>query len=207
MPKNNLVLKKMEEKGIRSIAQLCRLAKVNKSGVQTVHGVINLKFSPLKHVVGRDDLMEWRKPVLQITETLECEPEEIFPEIIRGVRISRGASTFVEISISDIRKLGRVPRELVSEWDPEKSLVFRRFQQTFVRAIKTLTPREKEVLNLRFGFDDGRELTFKQIGNVLRVSRHRAQQLFKKALRKMRQHSRADLLEEIARDLGFLPRT
>lgn len=50
-----------------------------------------------------------------------------------------------------------------------------------------LKPQQREVLNLRFGLVDGRELTFSEIGSRLNVTKQRVQHVYKKALFKLQQ--------------------
>jgi RNA polymerase primary sigma factor len=56
--------------------------------------------------------------------------------------------------------------------------------------LNTLSPRERDVLRLRYGMDDGRVKTLEEIGNVFSVTRERIRQIEAKALRKLRQPSR-----------------
>jgi RNA polymerase sigma factor (sigma-70 family) len=66
-------------------------------------------------------------------------------------------------------------------------LVTRLFLQEQVhQALKSLSGRERRVLELRFGFEDGHERTLEEIGRVFGVSRERARQLESKAIRKLR---------------------
>lgn len=58
----------------------------------------------------------------------------------------------------------------------------------------TLSPREREVMRLRFGLDDGRVKTLEEIGNRFRVTRERIRQIEIKALRKLRHPSRNSVL-------------
>ena len=60
----------------------------------------------------------------------------------------------------------------------------------------TLNPREREVLRLRFGLDDGRAKTLEEIGNIFKVTRERIRQIEAKAMRKLRQPSRNSVLRE-----------
>jgi len=64
--------------------------------------------------------------------------------------------------------------------------------------LSTLTAREKRVLSLRFGLDDGCQRTLEEVGNEFNVTRERVRQIEAKALRKMRHPTRAAKLE------GFL---
>ena len=62
--------------------------------------------------------------------------------------------------------------------------------------LNTLNPRERDVLRLRYGLDDGRVKTLEEIGNVFSVTRERIRQIEAKALRKLRQPSRNGVLRE-----------
>ncbi|MFN7942105.1 MAG: RNA polymerase sigma factor RpoD [Thermoanaerobaculia bacterium] len=63
------------------------------------------------------------------------------------------------------------------------------------RVMKTLTPREEEVLSKRFGLSDGNEHTLEEVGRIHSVTRERIRQIESKALRKLRHPSRAAKLK------------
>jgi len=62
------------------------------------------------------------------------------------------------------------------------------------RVLDTLSPREAEVLQLRFGIGDRAERTLEEIGTTMRVTRERIRQIEAAALRKLRRGARARLL-------------
>jgi RNA polymerase primary sigma factor len=62
--------------------------------------------------------------------------------------------------------------------------------------MKTLTDRERMVLRLRFGLDDGRPRTLEEVGRVYSVTRERIRQIEAKALRKLRHPTRSKKLRE-----------
>ncbi len=62
--------------------------------------------------------------------------------------------------------------------------------------LDTLTPREKKVLTLRFGLDDGRLRTLEEVGREFDVTRERIRQIEAKALRKLRHPSRSRKLKD-----------
>ncbi len=62
--------------------------------------------------------------------------------------------------------------------------------------LETLSPREREVLILRFGLEDGRPRTLEEVGQSFGVTRERIRQIESKALRKLRHPIRKKLLED-----------
>jgi RNA polymerase primary sigma factor len=52
-------------------------------------------------------------------------------------------------------------------------------------ALSTLTEREKKILVLRFGINDGCQRTLEEVGNVFHVTRERVRQIEAKAVRKL----------------------
>ena len=59
------------------------------------------------------------------------------------------------------------------------------------RELHTLTPREEQVIKLRYGLIDGRARTLEEVGQEFEITRERIRQIEAKALRKLRNHSHA----------------
>jgi RNA polymerase primary sigma factor len=64
----------------------------------------------------------------------------------------------------------------------------------------TLNERERRVLQLRFGLEDGRSRTLEEVGREFGVTRERIRQIEAKALRKLRHPSRSDQLRSFLID-------
>ena len=62
--------------------------------------------------------------------------------------------------------------------------------------LNTLTYRERRVLSLRFGLEDGRARTLEEVGREFNVTRERIRQIEAKALRKLRHPSRSKKLKD-----------
>jgi RNA polymerase primary sigma factor len=78
---------------------------------------------------------------------------------------------------------------------PLDSVVSASRREEVRRVMKTLTPREEEVLAKRFGLSDGTEHTLEEVGRLHSVTRERIRQIESKALRKLRHPSRAAKLK------------
>ena len=73
-------------------------------------------------------------------------------------------------------------------------------KEQLFEVLETLTPREQEVLRLRFGLDDGRTRTLEEVGKVFDVTRERIRQIEAKALRKLRHPTRSKKLKDYLED-------
>lgn len=62
--------------------------------------------------------------------------------------------------------------------------------------LSSLSPREQRVLQLRFGLEDGRSRTLKEVGEEFHVGKERTRQIEAKALRKLRHPARARKLKD-----------
>ncbi len=73
---------------------------------------------------------------------------------------------------------------------PMKMINKMNLQAQMARVLHTLRPREKKVVKLRFGLEDGRERTLGDVGRFFALTRERIRQIEATALRKLRQPSR-----------------
>ena len=69
-------------------------------------------------------------------------------------------------------------------------------REDLAEVLCTLSPRERDVLRLRFGMDDGRQRTLEEVGQLFGVTRERIRQIEAKALRKLRHPNRSKRLRE-----------
>ena len=67
--------------------------------------------------------------------------------------------------------------------------------ENMIRILRTLTPKEEQVIRLRFGIGEDRDYTLEEVGRVLSITRERVRQIEAKALRKLRHPTRLKALE------------
>ena len=79
---------------------------------------------------------------------------------------------------------------------PPESAAFMLLKKQLEEVLDTLTEREKKVLALRFGLDDGRSRTLEEVGKEFGVTRERIRQIEAKALRKLKHPSRSKKLKD-----------
>ncbi len=79
---------------------------------------------------------------------------------------------------------------------PADAAAFTLLKEQLVEVLDTLTDRERKVLRLRFGLDDGRARTLEEVGKKFNVTRERIRQIEAKALRKLRHPSRSRKLKD-----------
>jgi RNA polymerase primary sigma factor len=79
---------------------------------------------------------------------------------------------------------------------PEESTMQNLLREDLENVLNSLTPRERDVVRMRYGFDDGRMKTLEEIGILFSVTRERIRQIESKALRKLRHPNRNACLRE-----------
>ena len=139
--------------------------------------------------------------------TLELNREPTDQELSKKMGLS------VE-KITEIRKISQDPVSLetpIGEEDdshlgdfladertmsPEEFATYEILKDELREVLDTLTVREKEVLELRFGLFDGSSHTLEEVGKQFKVTRERIRQIEAKALRKLRHPSRAKKLKD-----------
>lgn len=123
----------------------------------------------------------------------------------------------MEISLTKLRELIKVAQEPVSletpigkEEDsrlgdmiadedaatPAMAVTNELLRDDIIEVMAGLSPRERDVLRLRFGLDDGRPRTLEEVGQLFGVTRERIRQIEAKALRKLRHPNRSRKLRD-----------
>lgn len=190
--RNNFILERMEQEGIKNVSQLARLSGAQQSALGSV---INFKISPMCHVKpgksGFVGTMRWRRCVEQIAVTLKCAPESLFSEesvdriVDEHRKVLKLDSHEVQLALQAVEQQALPPDERLDEKEKKRALL---------RAIETLTPREQMVIRMRFDLEEETPQLLEEIGDQFKVTRNRILQIESKALRKLRHPARQAII-------------
>ena len=169
----------------RAIADQARTIRIPVHMVETINKVIRVSRQLLQEL-GHDPTAEeianeMNMPVEKVRDILKIAQEPVSLETPIGEEEDSHLGDFI-------------PDEDASE--PSEAASFSLLKEQLMEVLETLTPREKKVLELRFGIDDGRTRTLEEVGKEFNVTRERIRQIEAKALRKLRHPSRSKKLRD-----------
>ena len=169
----------------RAIADQARTIRIPVHMVETINKVIRVSrqlLQELGHDPSAEEIAaEMGMPVEKVREILKIAQEPVSLETPIGEEEDSHLGDFI-------------PDEDASE--PSEAASFSVLKEQLMEVLDTLTPREKKVLELRFGIVDGRTRTLEEVGKEFNVTRERIRQIEAKALRKLRHPSRSKKLRD-----------
>ena len=169
----------------RAIADQARTIRIPVHMVETINKVIRVSrqlLQELGHDPSPEEIAaEMNMPVDKVREILKIAQEPVSLETPIGEEEDSHLGDFIE-------------DEGASE--PSEAASFSLLREQLEEVLDTLAPREKKVLELRFGIVDGRTRTLEEVGKEFNVTRERIRQIEAKALRKLRHPSRSKKLRD-----------
>ena len=141
-----------------------------------------------------------RDMVSSIAETLNATKMVVNEEQVRECQRLRDQMlrcTSLDMAIGENRDsvLGDIVPADTKE-NPEVVLDRICLKADLMELLRTLSPKEEQVIRLRFGLDDGYTRTLEEVGKEFNVTRERIRQIEAKALKKLRNPSRSYKLED-----------
>jgi RNA polymerase primary sigma factor len=125
-----------------------------------------------------------RRPTIEEIAKEAGLPEERVEIMLRMSQ--QTLSLDVPIGNDEDATLGDVIANKVEVDNPEKEVSAGLLREEVAEALETLAPRERLVVDLRFGLTKPRQYTLAEVGNQLGISRERVRQIERTALRKLR---------------------
>jgi len=152
-----------------------------------------------------DHINRFYKTQRRLTQKLGREP--IVKEVAREMQMTTN-------EIENLMKISQQPRSLSTPVGDDKEATLEQFvadvnqpslydkvsrellKDALNQVLETLSPREKKVLVMRFGLEDGKPKTLEEVGREFRVTRERIRQIEAKAIRKLKHPTRARKLKD-----------
>ena len=169
----------------RAIADQARTIRIPVHMVETINKTIRVSrqlLQELGHDPSAEEIArELDMPAEKVRDILKISQEPVSLETPIGEEEDSHLGDFI-------------PDEDASE--PSEAASFSLLREQLEEVLDTLAPREKKVLELRFGIVDGRTRTLEEVGKEFNVTRERIRQIEAKALRKLRHPSRSKKLRD-----------
>jgi len=200
----------------RAIADQARTIRIPVHMVETINRLIRVSRTLLQEL-GREPNVEEiarrmsRDEIIrELRDKLQREPTE--GEV--DVRVAEGPQTVSPEKVREIMKVSQEPVSLetpigeeedshLGDFIPDLASVapadaasHQLLKEQVEGVLDSLTHRERRVLQLRFGLEDGRSRTLEEVGRDFQVTRERIRQIEAKALRKLRHPSRSRKLKD-----------
>jgi len=169
----------------RAIADQARTIRIPVHMVETIHKVSRTARQLLQEL-GREPTTDEIAEAMGITadkvrEIMKIAQDPVSLETPIGEEEDSHLGDFVEDNDSPA---------------PSDSASYSLLREQLCNILHTLTPREEQVIKLRFGLEDGRPRTLEEVGKKFEITRERIRQIEAKALRKLRHPSRSKALKD-----------
>ena len=169
----------------RAIADQARTIRIPVHMVETINKVLRVSRQLLQEL-GREPTdeeiaKEMNLPVEKVREILKIAQEPVSLEMPIGEEEDSHLGDFIADDNAPA---------------PQEAASYSMLREQLLEVLHTLTPREENVLKLRFGLEDGRPKTLEEVGKVFNITRERIRQIEAKALRKLRHPSRSKRLKD-----------
>jgi RNA polymerase primary sigma factor len=169
----------------RAIADQGRTIRIPVHMVETINRLIKTS-SQLLQELGREPTMEelareLEMPLERVEEIMRIAPEPLSLEMPVGDEADTHLADFIE------------DHEAVSPAEAATNLILK---EKIDEALDQLTARERDVLIMRFGLEDGCSRTLEEVGKHFRVTRERIRQIEAKALKKLQHPNRSRNLRD-----------
>ena len=169
----------------RAIADQARTIRIPVHMVETINKVLRTSHAMVQ-TLGREPTTQ------EIADELHMDIQKV-EEILKIAQ--EPVSLETPIGEEDDSHLG----DFIQDDDasqPAEEASYTLLREQLEEVLKTLTPREEQVLRMRFGLLDGKPHTLEEVGKKFDVTRERIRQIESKALRKLRHPSRSKKLRD-----------
>ena len=169
----------------RAIADQARTIRIPVHMVETINRVLRTSHSMVQ-TLGREPTTE------EVAKELHMD----VPKVEEIMKIAQEpVSLETPVGEEEDSHLGDFSQDDDAS-QPSEEASYTRLREQLEDVLATLTPREQQVLRMRFGLQDGKPHTLEEVGKEFDVTRERIRQIESKALRKLRHPSRSKKLKD-----------
>ncbi len=159
---------------------------------------ITEKLNKIKKAQRKISQEKGRTPRIEdIAKELDMTAEQIREVLLR---VPRSVSLEIKVGKEKDTELGDLLE--TESASPEETLMRESLQKDLHYLLSELTSREREVIQMRFGFGGEKPFSLAEIGRCLELSRERVRQIEAKALQKLRQPKRRNLIRDYLESLS-----
>ena len=169
----------------RAIADQARTIRIPVHMVETINRVLRTSHSMVQKL-GREPTTK------EIADELHIEESKV-EEVLKIAQ--EPVSLETPIGEEEDSHLGDLIQDDEAS-QPSEEASYTLLREQLEEVLSTLTPREEQVLRMRFGLTDGKPHTLEEVGKEFDVTRERIRQIESKALRKLRHPSRSKKLRD-----------
>jgi transcriptional regulator with XRE-family HTH domain len=174
--RNNRLLQRRRELGLTQ-------AELGERVGITAHTVGQYETMNMHPISTRDADLGWKPSALSLAEFFAVDPWELFPEAIQQIRKS---SARIEVDAADVGRLLDGPSHVAELPGPAEAYDAEELRAVVDDALDTLSPRERRVIDRRFGLDGEGGSTLEEVAEEFGVGTERIRQIEAKAIRRMR---------------------
>ena len=179
---NARIRRAIDAAGYSSVAQMCKEKKLQAS---PIFNLVNMTMPPLTKKG------EWRKAVLDLADAVNMLPDDLFNERQKIISLGKNTSS-KDITESEMIAIAEQYVQDDRLEDLRDNSAIREIAEEQATSVlnsvilEALSTRQRQVLELRFGFDGSPGRTLEAVGVHFGVSRERIRSIESKALSKLR---------------------
>ncbi len=170
---------------LQALAEQSRIVRLPLNKIGSINK-INKAFSKLEQELERPPSVE------ELAEELDMSVQDVKESLKNAGRHVSMDAPLVEgedSNLYNVLKAGDMPH-------PDNELMQESLRQEIERALKTLSPREADVIRLYYGLNGNHPMTLEEIGAAFGLTRERVRQIKEKAIRRMKHISRSKILKQ-----------
>ena len=172
---------------LQALAEQARIVRLPLNKIGNINK-INRAFSELEQKLERPPSAD------ELAEVLDCTPQEVKQSLSQNGRHISMDAPLVEGDDSS-SSMYDVMGSKDSLPSPESNLVLESLRSDIRQSLKTLTPRESEVVSMFYGLEGKMPLSLEEIGDRFDLTRERVRQIKEKAIRRLKHTSKNVILK------------